>query len=211
MNPNFSFTIRQETPADFFAVENLTRDAFWNIYRPGCVDHCVLHRYRSRPEFIPELSLVLETASREILAHIMFSQSEIMLDEPSTPPRKSLPIMTFGPFSVRPDKQRQGIGKHLLEFALNWAKEMGAGCIAICGNIQFYGKCGFELAKDRGIRYADDPNAPYFLLKELVPGFLTGVRGTYRDPDGYFVSETEVEEFDRLFPYKEKKVLPGQL
>ena len=119
--------------------------------------------------------------------------------------------MTFGPFSVRPDKQRQGIGKHLLEYALNRAKEMGAGCIAICGNIQFYGKCGFELAKDRGIRYADDPDAPYFLLKELVPGFLDGARGTYRDPDGYFVCENDVEEFDRLFPYKEKKVLPGQL
>ena len=52
--------IRREEPRDFRASEELTREAFWNVYRPGCVEHYVLHRYRSDPAFIPELDFVME-------------------------------------------------------------------------------------------------------------------------------------------------------
>lgn len=238
MNKNSEYTIRQEVPADFSIVENLTREAFWNVYRPGCLEHYVLHCYRSRPEFIPELSLVVERECgekcREIVAHVMFSWSEILLDEDcpralaattgdqamngsvmvkSPDAIRRLKMMTFGPISVRPDLQRRGIGKMLLDYAMERAREMGGGCLAMCGNIRFYGKCGFEVATTKGVRYADDPDgdAPYFLIRELTPGFLEGVRGTYKDPQGYFVSETEAEEFDKQFPPKEKKVQPGQL
>lgn len=221
MNKNSEYTIRQEVPADFSIVENLTREAFWNVYRPGCLEHYVLHCYRSRPDFIPELSLVVE-GEGEIVAHVMFSWSEILLDEDcpralaavkSDSSNRHLKMMTFGPISVRPDLQRQGIGKMLLDYAMERAREMGGGCLAMCGNIRFYGKCGFEVATAKGVRYADDPDgdAPYFLIRELTPGFLEGVRGTYKDPQGYFVSEMEAEEFDKQFPPKEKKLLPGQL
>lgn len=221
MNKNSEYTIRQEVPADFSIVENLTREAFWNVYRPGCLEHYVLHCYRSRPDFIPELSLVVEREG-EIVAHVMFSWSEILLDEDcpralaavkSDSSNRHLKMMTFGPISVRPDLQRQGIGKMLLDYAMERAREMGGGCLAMCGNIRFYGKCGFEVATTKGVCYADDPDgdAPYFLIRELTPGFLEGVRGTYKDPQGYFVSETEAEEFDKQFPPKEKKVLSGQL
>lgn len=210
---NSEYTIRQEQPADFSIVENLTREAFWNVYRPGCSEHYVLHCYRSHPDFIPELSLVLECKG-EIFAHIMFAWSKIFVDADS--PRhagEQLKMMTFGPISVRPDMQRKGLGKMLLDYALERARQMGAGCIAMCGNIQFYGKCGFVTATSKGIRYADDPagDAPYFLIRELTPGFLDGIRGTYRDPAPYFVDDCDVDEFDKQFPPKEKKVLPGQL
>ncbi len=226
MNINSEYTIRQEVPADFSIVENLTREAFWNVYHPGCSEHYVLHCFRDRPDFIPELSLVVEReccdCQREIVAHVMFAWSEILLDgdcpralaaERNGLANRRLKMMTFGPISVRPDLQRRGIGKMLLDFAMERAREMGGGCIAMCGNIRFYGKCGFEVATTKGVRYADDPDgdAPYFLIQELTPGFLDGVRGTYKDPEGYFVSETETEEFDKRFPLKEKKVLPGQL
>lgn len=213
MSKNSEYTIRQEQPADFSVVENLTREAFWNVYRPGCSEHYVLHCYRNHPDFIPELSLVLEGPAgmethREILAHVMFAWSEILVDT-----GEHLRMMTFGPISVRPDMQRKGLGKMLLDYALERAREMGAGCIAMCGNIQFYGKCGFVTATSKGIRYADDPDgdAPYFLIRELTPGFLDGIRGSYRDPSPYFVDDKDVEEFDKQFPPKEKKVLPGQL
>ena len=243
MSKNSEYTIRQEQPADFYVVENLTRDAFWNVYRPGCSEHYVLHCYRNHPDFIPELSLVLEgpassenaaggipvsSASavpvagveprREILAHVMFAWSEILVDPDesqtgSAQEPQRLRMMTFGPISVRPDMQRKGLGKMLLDYALEQARGMGAGCIAMCGNIQFYGKCGFAVATSKGIRYADDPDgdAPYFLIRELTPGFLDGVNGSYRDPAPYFVDDCDVEEFDKQFPPKEKKVLPGQL
>ncbi len=223
MSKNSEYTIRQEQPADFYAVENLTREAFWNVYRPGCSEHYVLHCYRNHPDFIPELSLVLEGPAgveprREILAHVMFAWSEILVDSDesqtgSAQDQRHLRMMTFGPISVRPDMQRKGLGKMLLDYALERAREMGAGCIAMCGNIQFYGKCGFVTATSKGIRYADDPDgdAPYFLIRELAPGFLDSVRGTYRDPAPYFVDDRDVDEFDKQFPPKEKKVLPGQL
>ena len=91
---------------------------------------------------------------------------------------------------------------------------MGAGCLLIVGNIDFYGKCGFVPALTKGIRYADDPEAQYFLCKELDEGFLDGVTGSYRDPEEYFVAERNpeaFEKFDAEFPPKEKLKLPGQL
>lgn len=94
------------------------------------------------------------------------------------------------------------------------AKEMGVGALAITGNILFYGKSGFVPAKTKGVRYADDPGADYFLIKELIPGFFDGISGTYKDPDGYFVCENNPEAFERFeatFLKKEKKKLPGQL
>ena len=61
---------------------------------------------------------------------------------------------------------------------------MGAGAFAITGNIDFYGKSGFVPVKTRGVRYADDPDADYFLIKELKSGFLNDISGTYKDPEG---------------------------
>ena len=91
---------------------------------------------------------------------------------------------------------------------------MGVGAVCIEGNIDFYGKSGFVPGKTLGVRYADDLEADYFLVKELKPGFLDGVKGTYADPAGYFVALKEPEKFlkyEATFPYKEKEVLPGQL
>ena len=199
------YRIRTETPADYRAVENLTREAFWNVYRPGCLEHYVLNQFRSQPDFVPELDLVME-AEGELIGHVMYVRSAIQTDDGRT-----LPIMTFGPISIAPQWKRQGYGTVLLRHSMELAREMGAGALAITGNLGFYGKSGFVVAKTRGIRYADDPDADYFLVTELEPGFLTGVSGTYRDPAGYFVDETEADQFDASFPPKEKLKLPGQI
>lgn len=200
--------IRLETKDDFRNTENLVREAFWNVYRPGCMEHYVLHCYRNDPAFVPELDLVMEQDG-ELIGQIMYVRSEIQCDD-----GQKLPIMTFGPMSIAPSYQRQGYGKRLLDASVEKAKEMGAGALAITGNIQFYGQSGFVLGKTKRIRYADDPEADYFLVKELEPGFLSGISGTYRDPDGYFVCEKNPEAFtayEAAFPEKEKCKLPGQL
>lgn len=203
--------IRPETEKDYRIVENLTREAFWNIYRPGCTEHFVLHRYRREVDFLPELSLVLEKDG-EIIGHIMYAKSEIQTDA------GAIPILTFGPISIAPAEKRKGYGKRLLDFSMEKAAAYGAKAIAITGNIDFYGKSGFVLASSKHIRYADaapeDTVVPYFLIKELEPGFLDTIRGTYRDPAPYFVAEREPEAFaafDAQFPPKEKQQLPGQL
>ncbi len=200
-----SFIIRNETPADHRAVENLTREAFWNVYRPGCMEHYLVHTFRGDCSFVPELDLVLELDG-EIIGHIVYVRSSITADD-----GRVIPTMTFGPISIAPEYQRKGYGKKLLEHSMEKARELGAGALAITGNIAFYGKSGFVTGKSCGVRYEDDPDAEYFLVAELKPGFLDGVSASFRDPDCYNVDDKEVEEFDRTFPPKEKLRLPGQL
>lgn len=202
------YTIRKETAADYRTVENLTREAFWNVYRPGCTEHYVLHQFRDRQEFVKELDLVLEVGG-QIIGHVMFVRAEITADD-----GRILPIMTFGPISIHPAFQRMGYGKILLDDALEKAARMGVGAVCMEGNIAFYGKCGFDIASKSGIHYYAEPReevVPYFLLKQLKEGFLDGVTGVYKTPAGYFVNEAEAEGFDRQFPPKEKLKLPGQL
>ena len=200
--------IRLETPEDYPVTENLTREAFWNVYRPGCLEHYVLHCYRSREDFVPELDLVMEKDG-EIIGHIMYVHAHIDADD-----GRKIPVMTFGPISILPEYKRQGYGKILLDYSLEMAENLGAGAVCMEGNIDFYGKSGFVTACTKGINYYAEPaenEVPYFLLKELKEGYLDGITGVYRTPEGYFVNEKESEEFDRNFPPKEKLRLPGQL
>lgn len=204
--------IRRETPDDYRAVEELTRESFWNVYRPGCTEHYVLHCFRNNPDFVPECDLVLEKDG-EIIGQVIYVRSKINLAD-----GKTLPVMTFGPIGIAPAYKRQGYGKMLLDYSMKIAAELGAGALLITGNILFYGKSGFCLASEKGVRYADadenDPVVPYFLAKELKPGFLDGISGIYHDPDGYFVADRDPEAFERYdaaFPVKEKLHLPGQL
>lgn len=200
--------IRTEEPKDYRTTENLTREAFWNVYRPGCMEHYVLHCFRSDPSFVPELDLVMELHG-EMIGQIMYVRSEIDCDDGSR-----LPIMTFGPIGIAPAYKRQGYGKILLDYSMERARAMGVSALAITGNIAFYGKSGFVPAKTRGVRYADDPEATYFLIRELKEGFLNDVSGSYKDPMGYFVCENNPEAFEKFeatFPKKEKLKLPGQL
>lgn len=200
--------IRREIPADYSTVEYLTREAFWNVYRPGCTEHYVVHVLRQDPAFVPELDLVMEQDGK-IIGHVMYMRAKIVADD-----GREVPVMTFGPISIRPDFQRQGLGKRLLEYSMEKAREMGAGALCIEGNLAFYGKSGFVVAGTRGIRYHGLPEqeiVPYFLLKELQPGFLDGVTGVYHTPQGYYVDEAAADAFDQNFPPKEKRKLPGQL
>ena len=204
-------TIRQEQPKDYREVENLTRESFWNVYRPGCTEHYVLHCYRENPDFIPELDFVMEENGR-IIGHVMFSKAELHLSDGTV-----RPSWTFGPICIHPDLKRKGYGLKLLEFALEKARQAGVGFLCMEGNIDFYGKASFVLASSLGIHYHSEPKeseVPFFLAKELVPGWLGGIEATYCPPKGYFVADDDPEgfaEFEASFPKKEKAFMPGQL
>ena len=203
--------IRLEQPKDYREVEILTREAFWNVYRPGCQEHYVLHRYRDDPAFIPELDFVMEEDGR-LIGHVMFSKAEIVLEGGGI-----LPSWTFGPISIHPDFKRRGYGLKLLNHALGKARDLGIGFLCMEGNIAFYGLAGFDLASKLNIHYHDEPpesDVPYFLARELIPGYLHGVEGTYHPPKGYFVADENPEDFaafEAIFPAKAKAFLPGQL
>jgi len=204
-------TIRLEQPRDYREVENLTREAFWNVYAPGCVEHYVLHKYRSNPDFIPELDFVMEEDGK-IVGHVMYSKAEIVLENGAI-----LPAWTFGPISIHPDYKRKGYGLRLLNHSIEKAKELGIGVLCMEGNIEFYKHAGFALASSMNIHYHAEPKnavVPYFLAQELLPGYLEGVEGTYYTPKGYYVAfenPRAFEEYETTFPPKVKAVQEGQL
>ena len=200
--------IRPEREDEHREVESLIREAFWNVYRPGCLEHYVIHQLRNDPAFVRELDFVMEKDG-ELIGQNMFMRAEIAADD-----GRRVPIMTMGPICVAPAYKRQGYGKRLLDFSLEKAAALGCGALCFEGNIAFYGKSGFTYASEFGIRYRGLPegaDASFFLCRELIPGYLAGVTGEYGPPDGYLVDEREAEEFDKAFPPKEKLVLPGQL
>lgn len=203
-----NLVIRLEKEEDFRKTENLVREAFWNVYRPGCMEHYVLHCYRNDPDFVPQLDFVMELDGKTI-GQVIYVRSHIDCDD-----GMKTEIMTFGPICIAPEYKRKGYGKILLDYSMEKAKEKGAGALAITGNIDFYGKSGFVPAKTKGVRYAFDPDADYLLIKELRSDFLDGITGTYTDPKGYFVCENDPEgfiEYEKTFPYKEKKRTDTQI
>ena len=200
--------IRLETSKDHTEVEHLVRESFWNVYRPGCLEHYVLHCLRDDPAFVPELDFVMEKDG-VIIGQNIFMRASIAADD-----GRSIPILTMGPICIANALKRQGYGKVLLDYSLEQAAKLGAGAVCFEGNIDFYSKSGFTYASHYGIRYHGLPegeDASFFLCKELVPGYLDGITGKYATPSGYFVDEEEAEEFDKQFPPKEKLKLPGQL
>ncbi len=207
MNIN-DITIRLEKKEDYREVENLIRESFWNIYRPGCSEHYVIHVLRDDPAFVRELDFVMEKDGA-IIGQNMFMKTVINSDSGG-----DVPVLTMGPICIASGLKRRGFGKALLDYSLEKAAALGFGAVLFEGNIAFYGKSGFDYARNFGIRYHDLPegaDSSFFLCRELKEGYLDGVTGVYQTPRGYYVDDGDVEEFDRGFPCKEKLKLPGQL
>ena len=200
--------IRPETAADYRAVENLVRESFWNVDRPGCLEHYVIHVLRDDPAFVKELDFVMEQGGK-LIGQNMFMKTHIDADD-----GRRIDVLTMGPIGITPEWKRKGYGRRLLEYSLEQAAKLGFGAVLFEGNIAFYGTCGFDYARNFGIRYHDldeGEDDSFFLCKELIPGYLDGVTGVYQTPAGYYVDPDDAEAFDSGFPPKEKLKLPGQL
>ena len=207
MNTNDYF-IRPETPADYNTVENLVRESFWNVYKPGCSEHYVIHVLRNDPAFVKELDFVMEKDGT-LIGQNMFMKTVIETDDESV-----CNVLTMGPICITPELKRKGYGKALLDYFLEKATDLGYGAVLFEGNIGFYGKSGFTYAREFGIRYHDLPEGAddsFFLCKELQPGYLDGISGVYQTPQGYYVKDEDVEAFDKAFVPKQKLKLPGQI
>lgn len=202
------YTIRLEEKKDHREVENLVRESFWNVYRPGCSEHYVIHVLRDDPAFVPELDFVMEQDGR-LIGQNMFMKTIIEADDGRT-----VDVLTMGPICITPELKRKGYGKALLDYSLEKAAELGYGVVLFEGNIDFYSNCGFTFAREFGIRYHDLPECAddsFFLCRELIPGYLNEVTGVYQTPQAYYVKDEDIEEFDKDFPPKEKLKLPGQI
>lgn len=205
---NKNYLIRLENSNDYDEVENVVRESFFNIYRPGCYEHYLLHILRNDKSFVKNLDFVI-LKDGKIIGQNVFVKTVIVTDD-----NKNIEVLTMGPICILPSYQKQGYGKILLDYSLKKATEYGFGAVLFEGNIMFYGKSGFDYAKKFNIRYNDldiNENTDFFLCKELKTGFLKNVNGKYITPTIYYVDKNEVEEFDKKFPEKKKLKLPGQI
>ena len=190
-----NYSIRVEEERDYSTVESLVRQAFWNVYRPGCTEHYVLHHLRNCPDFIPELAFVME-ADGKIIGQNVFVKAQITKSNGT-----AFSILTMGPICIANEYKRKGYGKILLDYSLEKAKALGYGAVCFEGNIDFYGKSGFDVASKFGIKYHGLPEgmaADFFLCKELKSGYLDGITGVYATPEPYFVAEENPEDFEKF-------------
>lgn len=193
--------LREENNADYFEVENLTREAFWNKYKPGCDEHFILNKLRQKESFIKELTYIA-LYENKIIGNIVYSkmfQKGKILNE----------IICFGPISVHPDFQKRGIGTLLINTTVAKAINLGYKAIMITGNKNYYSRFGFKTAFDYNIHLEGnkiDDRAEYFMVKELEEGFLEKHSGVYNFDEIFFnYPKDEFEEYDKKFLKKIKR------
>jgi predicted N-acetyltransferase YhbS len=194
-----NITVRNETEHDYREVENLTREAFWNLYIQGCDEHFLVNKMRSHSDFIKELAFVA-IVDGKIAGNIMYTKSGVIDDS-----GRRIDTITFGPVSVLPEFQRKGIGSALINHSGKIAHEMGHKVIIILGHPYNYIKHGFKVSKDLNI---SDPQGRYpygQMVLELEKGALNGFSWKFYHSDVYNIEQDEVDDFDRQFELKNKE------
>jgi predicted N-acetyltransferase YhbS len=197
--------LRNETPADYRTVEELTKEAFWNHYTPGCNEHYLLHILRKSEKFIPKLDFVAE-AEGKIVGNIVYTKCQITGDG-----GEMFDVITFGPVSVLPAYQEQGIGGKLIEHTKKLAKEMGYRAVLIYGDPDYYRRFGFVPAEQYSIGTADNMYAAALQAYELYEGALSECKGHFFEGSVFDIDQEAAAEFDKSFPFMEKQSgLPSQ-
>lgn len=199
-----NLTIRLETGKDFRAAEEMTREAFWNFYVPGCNEHLLVHNFRKHEDSIPELNFLAILEGR-IVGNIVYSRSKIVSENDI-----ETQTITFGPLSVHPDFQNQGIGGKLMKQSFEVAKNYGYKAILIYGYPEYYTRFGFQPASKFSISRSDGEFAKALLVFELVENSLSATKGKFFESSGFEASEEELMEFDKSFPPKLKEITESQ-
>ena len=202
---NQNVIIRNETPADYEAVEVMTRRAFYNLYVPGCNEHYLVRVIRPHPDFVPELDLVLELEGR-IIGNVMYTKTRLV-DEAG----EEKNILTFGPVCIAPEYQRLGYGKLLLEHSFERALALGYDVIVIFGNPNNYVSRGFISCKKRNISLSNGVCPSAMMVKELKPDVLDGRKWVYHQSAVFDdLDEAAAERYDQTLEPMEKKFQPSQ-
>lgn len=196
--------IRNETKDDYAIVERIMRNAFWNLYVPGCEEHYLTHIMREHQDFIPELDFVIELGG-QVIGSVMYTKS-MLIDESG----EKKQILTFGPTAILPEYQRRGYGKILLEHSFQKATELGYDVIVIFGNPDNYISRGFKSCKKYNVCLQNGKYPFAMLVKELKPGVLDGSKWYYYDSPVFTYDSAEALKFDELFEPKERKYQPSQ-
>ncbi|MGL4623453.1 MAG: GNAT family N-acetyltransferase [Culicoidibacterales bacterium] len=199
-----STIIRHEQPADFHQVELLTREAFYNLYVPGCEEHYLVHQMRNHPDYLPELSFIIEVDGK-IIGSLFTTRSKIIAADGSE--RLTL---TFGPVSIHPDYHRKGFGRQLITHFLEAAKKTSALAVVILGYPHHYEPYGFIGGKHFGVAMPDGNFYKGLQVLPLTAATNTNLSGQIIFSDVFALDPEATAAFDATFPVKEKQVLPSQ-
>ncbi len=191
--------IRAEQPADYFENENVTREAFWNLYVPGCNEHVLVHKLREHPDYVNDLSFVAIHQDR-IIGNIFYAKSHVINEKD-----QRVETLTFGPVSVLPEFQRKGVGSALIQHTIEIAKAKNVSGIIIYGNPSNYCKHGFRSARDYSIRNSDGKFPYSLLILELQMDVFRDHEWKFFESDVYNIDDAETEEYDKKFPTKIKE------
>ncbi len=194
-----NITIRLETERDYKEVEHLTREAFWDMFQPGCHEHLVSHQLRKVSSFVEALDFVA-LDDDQIVGNIMYTKAEVRNEQ-----GESFEVLCMGPLSVLPDYQGKKIGSQLMMHSIEVAKALGYGAIIIFGHPKYYHRFGFVSAERFGIQTSKGENFDAFMALELYEGALDGVSGRFYEDPAFKVQKEDLEAFEKQFPYKEKK------
>jgi predicted N-acetyltransferase YhbS len=198
-------TLRLEQKSDYVLVEELTREAFWNVYVPGCDEHLLIHNLRNKKEFIKNLDfLAINNNDKKIVGNIAYCETKII------DLNKEYTVLTFGPLSVLPKYQNYGIGSKLINHTIKLSKEMSYKAIIIYGDPEFYKLFGFRPSKEYNITDKDKKYPASLLVLELYPNALSGIKGICDEGKNYEVDENELIEFEKKFSKKEKQITNTQ-
>ena len=196
--------IRNEKKADYEVVEKITREAFYNLYVPGCVEHYLVHIMREHEDFLPELDFVLEL-NGGVIGNVMYTKARLV-DEDGN--KKE--ILTFGPLCIKPEYQRQGYGKKLIEYSFERAAELGYDVVVIFGSPANYVGRGFKSCKKYDVCIEGGKYPAAMMIKELLPDTLKGHKWCYYDSPVMMISEEEALKYDDTLEKMEKEYRPSQ-
>lgn len=192
--------IRHENENDYRVVEEVAKEAFWNLYFPGCAEHVVVNKMRKSKDFVPELSFVIEVNGK-IAGAIFYTHSKIVSDD-----NKEFNTISFGPVFISPEFHRMGLGRKLITHSIDVAKKLGHKAITTLGYPYHYEAYGFVGGKKYNISMEDGKFYKGLLVLPLYDGVLDNISGYTVFSEVLDATEEEIEEFDKSFPYKEKKV-----
>lgn len=203
-----AINIRLERKEDYLEVENLVRNSFWNVYRPGAFEHFIVHNLRNDESFIKNLAFVVEKDNL-IIGHINYSKGKINYENGEYDEG-----IVLGPVCIDRDYQNKGYGTRLIRYTLKLIDKNDIPYVFVIGNEDYYSRFGFESASKYNI-YLEGTDAseenPFFMIKIFNRDRVSLNGAIFSNPDVFNVDEKDVDEFDKKFEYKEKKVLDTQL
>jgi predicted N-acetyltransferase YhbS len=196
--------IHRTSESDFSRTEYITRESFWNLYKPGCVEHLILHNLRKSKSYIPELDLVA-VSGNEIIGHIISTKAKVVDSQ-----NIEHEVLCVGPLSVLTEFQKKRIGSKLMSNSITKARESGFSGMILFGNPDYYHRFGFRNAAEYGITTKDSQNFEPFMALKLQTDGLADVKGRFFEDDAFEIQDDALIEFEKKFPFKEKLVTDTQ-